>query len=139
VVLWALINVMLRIKRPYMITPKGKAASAGPRPLTVYGPYIFLTAFPLLAVWVPEVTASVSVISGYYGLVLANAIMGAAVLATTLGMDIKQIAARHGASLATLRGRAGIVLALVCLLALLTVSVAAFGHQAVHAMNTAQA
>ncbi|HWE10835.1 MAG TPA: glycosyltransferase family 2 protein [Solirubrobacteraceae bacterium] len=136
VVLWALINVILRIKRPYMITPKGKDAGAGPRPFTVYGPYIFLTAFPLLAIWV-AVTAGASVISGYDGLVLVNAVMGAAVLATTLGMDIKQVAARQGASLATLRGRAGIVVALICLVALLTVSVADFGHQALHAMSTA--
>jgi cellulose synthase (UDP-forming) len=137
VVLWALINVILHIKRPYMITPKGKAASAGPRPLTVFGPYIFLTAFPLLAIWVPHAIAGASVISGYYGLVLANAIMGAAVLATTLGMDIKQAA--HGPSLASLRGRTGLVLALICLVALLTVSVADFGHQAILAMNAAPA
>jgi cellulose synthase (UDP-forming) len=138
VVLWALINVMLRIKRPYMITPKGKASGAGPRPLTIYGPYIFLTAFPLLAIWLPDVTAGASAIRGYDGLALANAVIGAAVLATTLGMDIRQIVARHGASLATLRGRGGIFLALICLVALLTVSVAAFGPQAIQAMHAAQ-
>jgi cellulose synthase (UDP-forming) len=136
-VLWALINVVLRIKRPYMITPKGQAAGAGPRPFTIYGPYIFLTAFPLLAIWVPVVTGA-NAASGYDGLALANAVMGAAVLATTLGMDIKQIAARHGVSAAIFRGRTVIVLALICLVALLTVSWAEFGHQAIHAMRASQ-
>ena len=31
VVLWALVNVVLRIKRDYMITPKGVAGPQGPR------------------------------------------------------------------------------------------------------------
>jgi hypothetical protein len=138
VVLWALINVVLRIKRPYMITPKGKAAGAGPRPVAIYGPYIFLTAVPLLAMWIPDVTVGARVISGYYGLALANAVMGAAVLGTTIGMDIKQIVAGPGASLRTLRGRAPIILALLCLIGVLTVSVADFGHRAIRAMHTAQ-
>ena len=51
VVLWALINVVLRIKRSYMITPKGKTAVTGPRPISIYAPYIALAAFPLAAIW----------------------------------------------------------------------------------------
>lgn len=137
VVLWALINVVLRIKRPYMITPKGKTAAAGPHAITIYGPYIALAAFPLAAIWLFDATAGSSLIRGYYGLALANALMGAVVLATTLGMDIKQIAAEHSAVLTAIRARAGIVLSLLVLLALLSVSVATFGHEAVHAMTTA--
>ena len=138
VVLWALVNVVLRVKRPYMVTPKGKATGTGPRPFTIYGPYVILTAFPLLALWIPYATGGASVTGGYYALVLANAVMGAMVLVTTVGMDIKEIAKRNGVSLAALRGRAGIILALICLLALLTVTLAAFGHQAIHALHTAQ-
>ena len=70
-------------------------------------------------------------------LALANALMGAAVLATTLGMDIKQAAAEHRALRTAVRSRALIVLALAALLAVLGVSVAHFGHQAVHAMTAA--
>jgi cellulose synthase (UDP-forming) len=137
VVLWALVNVVLRIKRPYMITPKGKSAGVGPRPISVYGPYIALAAFPLLAIWLFDARAGSDLIRGYYGLVLANALMGAAVLATTLGMDIKQFADGHRALLSALRERAGIVLALLFLVALLTMSVAQFGHEAIRAMMTA--
>lgn len=137
VVLWALVNVVLRIKRPYMITPKGKAAGAGPRAITIYAPYIALAAFPLGAIWLFDASAGSSLIRGYFGLALANAVMGAAVLATTLGMDIKQIATDRSALRSAMRSRAAIVVALGLLIALLGVSVAQFGHDAVHAMATA--
>jgi cellulose synthase (UDP-forming) len=141
VVLWALVNVVLRIKRPYMITPTGKAAGAGPRSLTIYGPYVVLAVFPLLASWVFDATAGTSLIRGYYWLALVNAVMAAAVLATTIAIDIRQIAAGHRALPAArwalpvaLRARAGTLVALGVVLALLALSVASFGHEAVHAM-----
>lgn len=137
VVLWALINVVLRIKRPYMITPKGKGVVGGPRAISIYGPYILLAAFPLAAVWLFDAGAGSSLISGYYGLALGNAVMGAAVLATTLGMDIKQIATQHSALRTALRSRAVIVVALACLVGVLGVSVGHFGHEAIHAMTVA--
>jgi hypothetical protein len=52
-------------------------------------------------------------------------------------MDIKQIATDRSALRAAMRSRAAIVLALAGLVVLLGVSVADFGHQAVHAMTTA--
>jgi cellulose synthase/poly-beta-1,6-N-acetylglucosamine synthase-like glycosyltransferase len=134
VVLWALVNVILRIKRPYMITPKGKATGKGPRSITVYGPSVVLVAFPLLAIWLFDARAGSDLIRGYYGLVLANALMGAVVLATTLGMEVKQFAPGHRAVLAAVRARAGIIVTLLGLLALLSLSVAEFGHQAIQAM-----
>ena len=137
VVLWALINVALRIKRPYMITPKGKAAGAGPRALSIYAPYIGLAALPLVAVWLFDASAGSDLIRGYYGLALANAVMAAAVLATTLGMDIKQIATSRSALRSALRSRGVILFALACLVVVLGVTVAQFGHQAVHAMTMA--
>jgi cellulose synthase (UDP-forming) len=137
VVLWALINVVLRIKRPYMITPKGNVSGTGPRLITVYGPYVVLAALPLVAIWLFDVHAGSDVVRGYYGLALANALMGAAVLGTTLGMDIKQFATGQRRLLSIMRARAGIILALLCLIALLTASMAEFGHQAIRAMITA--
>ena len=137
VVLWALINVVFRIKRSYMITPKGKTAVAGPRPISIYAPYIALAAFPLAAVWLFDASVGNSLIRGYYWLALANALMGAAVLATTLAMDIKQIAAEHSALRTAMRSRAVVVLVLAGLVVLLGISMAHFGHQAVHAMTAA--
>jgi len=137
VVLWALINVMFGIKRSYMITPKGKTAGGGPRAISIYAPYIVLAAVPLAAIWLFDTRAGGSLIRGYYWLVLANASMGALVLATTLGMDIKQIATDRSALRTAVRSRALIVLALAGLVAVLGVSVAHFGHQAVHSMTAA--
>lgn len=52
VVLWAFVNVVLRIRRPYMITPKGTERGAG-RPFNVgaHGPYLLLVGLSLVAVW----------------------------------------------------------------------------------------
>jgi cellulose synthase (UDP-forming) len=136
VVLWALVNVVLRIKRPYMITPKGKAAGTGPRPLSIFGPYIVLTALPLAAIWIFDATTGAGLVSGYYGLALGNAVMGLLVLATTFTLDLKQLLARRPLRLAVLRGRGAVLLALVCLVALVAISVAAFGHEAIHALAT---
>jgi hypothetical protein len=52
-------------------------------------------------------------------------------------MDIRQIATEHRALRIAVRSRAVIVLALVCLFGLLGVSVAHFGHEAIHAMTAA--
>jgi cellulose synthase (UDP-forming) len=124
VVLWALINVIFGIKRPYMITPKGKAAGGGPRASTIYGPYIILAALPLLAVWVFNDTATDGV-RDYYGLALANAAIGIALIATTLVLELRQIAPQLSGLIAAARARAGILFALLCLMGLLMASLGA--------------
>jgi hypothetical protein len=120
-----------------MITPKGKAAGTGPRPLSIYAPYILLTAIPLAAIWIFDVTTGGGLVRGYYGLALGNAVMGLLVLATTFALDLRQHLADHPGPLAALRGRGAILIGLVCLVALVTVSLADFGHQAIHALTTA--
>lgn len=107
VVLWALVNVVFRIKRPYMITPKGVAGS-GPRAITVYGPYLGLVAIPLLAVWFFYVTSGDSAVAGVYWIALANAAMGLIVLLTTVTLDILS-ASRPREMLAAIRSRAGVI------------------------------
>jgi cellulose synthase (UDP-forming) len=124
VVLWALINVVFRINRPYMITPKG-VAGKGPRASTVYGPYIALVAVPLLAVWVFYITSGNVAVAGVYWIALANAAMGLVVLLTTVTLDV--LSHSHpGAVLAAARSRAGVIagsVALLCLLVSLSVTV----------------
>jgi cellulose synthase/poly-beta-1,6-N-acetylglucosamine synthase-like glycosyltransferase len=117
VVLWALINVALRITRPYMITPKG-VAGTGPRAITVYGPYIGLVAVPLLAVWVFYVTSGDVAVAGVYWIALTNAAMGLVVLATTVTLDILS-ASRPREMLAAARSRAGVIVGAASLLGLL--------------------
>src|SRR5205823_1757192 len=96
VVLWALVNVVFRIKRSYMITPKGVAAK-GPRAISIYGPYLALVAVPLLAVWAFYLTSGDMAVAGVYWIALANAAMGMVVLATTVTLDI--VSAWHARNL----------------------------------------
>lgn len=137
VVLWALVNVVLRIQRPYMITPKGKTGGVGPRSLSIYGPYIFLAGFPIAAIWLFHATsgAGAGAVRAYYGLALANAVMGATVIATTLAMDIRQLTVDHSAPVVAIRARAGILLSLICLVGLLGLSVWHFWAQIVQAVG----
>jgi cellulose synthase (UDP-forming) len=113
VVIWALLNVLLAVKRPYMITPKGTGGFLGLRWASVYGPYLGLTALQVLAVWL-FVPAAAAGVHGYYGLVLLNAAIGAAVIMTVVVLEIRQLTAESGV-LAALRARVG---ALGCALGL---------------------
>jgi cellulose synthase (UDP-forming) len=113
VVIWALLNVLLAVKRPYMITPKGTGGFLGLGWASVYGPYLGLTALQVLAVWL-FVPAAAAGVHGYYGLVLLNAAIGAAVIMTVVVLEIRQLTAESGV-LAALRARVG---ALGCALGL---------------------
>jgi cellulose synthase (UDP-forming) len=127
VVLWALVNVILRIKHSYMITPKGLSGQRGPRSSSIYGPYIFLTALPLAAMWTFHVTSSGGGVQGYFGLALVNAALGLVLLKTTVILEIRELAAGDGGVLAAIRVRAGVLsCALVLLVALALSSFAAW-------------
>jgi cellulose synthase (UDP-forming) len=112
VVIWALVNVLLAVKRPYMITPKGRSGAAGLRSLSLYGPFMVLTVFQLAAIWKFGTTAGGDAVQGYCGLVLFNAAVGAAALTTAILLEVRDLAARSGA-LAAVRRRIG---ALTCAL-----------------------
>jgi cellulose synthase (UDP-forming) len=129
VVLWALINVIFRINHSYMITPKGKTTGL-PRSISVYGPYVFLAGFPLVAIWLFYATTGGS--NGYFLLAFMNAVVGIVVLATTVGMDIRQLASQSSTGVAV-RTRAGTFAMLLVLVVLLTLSTAYFGQQALAA------
>jgi cellulose synthase (UDP-forming) len=120
VILWALLNVTLRVKRPYMITPKGVAVG-GPRALTLFGPGLALTLLPLAAIWAFHATSVGGGMSGYFGLALANAAMGLAVVAITVALDVRHIGAKIGL-LRAARHRAGVIAAAFALLAFLAIS-----------------
>jgi hypothetical protein len=59
--------------------------------------------------------------SGYFGLALANAAMGLAVVAMTVALDVRHIGAKIGL-LRAARHRAGVIAAAFALLAFLTIS-----------------
>jgi cellulose synthase (UDP-forming) len=125
VVLWALLNVVFAVRRPYMITPKGADGAHGLGWASVYGPYIALTGLQLAAIWVFRATAGGEGIEGYYGLALFNAAIGALAIGVTVALEVRQLAA-DGRDLATaVRIRAGALLCAGVLALLLTVSAVA--------------
>jgi cellulose synthase (UDP-forming) len=116
VVLWALVNVVFRVKRTYMITPKGVTGQRGPRAISIYGPYLALVAVPLLAIWVFYTTSDSVAVAGVYWIALANAAMGMVVLVTTVTLDVLS-AWRARSLLVAVRSRAGVILGSAGLLA----------------------
>jgi cellulose synthase (UDP-forming) len=123
VIVWALVNVVLGIKRSYMITPKG-VAGAAPRALTLYGPGLAMALLPLGGVWAFHVTGGAAGMHGYYWLALANAMIGLLLVATTVALEIRQISRDAGAWHA-LRVRGGVILVLLAVVSLAGVSVLA--------------
>lgn len=120
VVLWALLNVIFRVKRPYMITPKGGKRQAG-NGAVLYGPGLALAGVPLLALWVFHLTGGAGGIRGYYGLALLNAAMGLAVVAATVGAEFTALSRDAGLG-AALRTRAAVMFSTVALTGLLVFS-----------------
>jgi cellulose synthase (UDP-forming) len=104
VVLWAAANVLLGIRRPYMITPKGKRADKLPPGRRLYGPYSFLAALGLLAVDLSAARAQGT--QGYVVLVLFNTLMLLALLVTTLSLEVWDLRRSTGALVRALRLRA---------------------------------
>jgi cellulose synthase (UDP-forming) len=88
VVVWALVNVLLRVKHSYMITPKGARRARSGRLLKTYGPFAALALVPLAAVWADVLRGDSGPLRGYYGLVLLNGAVGVAMVVTTLLIEL---------------------------------------------------
>jgi cellulose synthase/poly-beta-1,6-N-acetylglucosamine synthase-like glycosyltransferase len=122
VVVWALINVLLRIDHGYMITPKGVASGKGLRLLRVYGPYVGLVAIPIVALWADLLNANAGALSGYYGLVLLNAAGGVALLVTTLLLELRSVSGSGAVTVASVRARVSILASVLSLVGVFAVT-----------------
>jgi cellulose synthase (UDP-forming) len=128
VVLWALVNVLLNVKRSYMITPKGVGRAAGPRLLGVYGPYVFMTLAPLAALWSYLLTSGDDALRGYYGLALLSAAFGAALLVTALVIELRDLGNVVGRGRELVRARIYIVATLATVVLAIALTVSASWH-----------
>jgi cellulose synthase (UDP-forming) len=128
VVLWALINVLLRIRRPYMITPKGVRRSGGPRLVSLYSPYLVLTVVPLAALWLHALHSGAQALHGYYGLALLNGTFGGTLLLVTLAAEFRGLAASGLGRLAALRSQVTIVAAALFVVGLIALSASVSWH-----------
>jgi cellulose synthase (UDP-forming) len=116
VVALAVINVLLRVKRPYMITPKGAKAGAVPGGGRIYGLYFGILALGLSAVFVFPVAIQHGQAQGYLGLVLVNCAFVVAFLITAVGLELVALRRRLWSWGAALRARAGVLVTLAGLL-----------------------
>ncbi len=117
VVLWAFVNVLLRIERPYMITPKGRASVTLPRIRNLYGPQFVLVALGLGAVAIFIVTTGKGPTQGYLLLVLLNVAMIVGLLVASAALELRDLCTRVGGLTAALSLRAGLVAGLVAVCA----------------------
>jgi cellulose synthase (UDP-forming) len=105
IVLWAVVNVLLGIRRPYMITPKGKRTGRPAPGRRLYGLYALLAALGLCAVDLSDVAVRAPLTQGYVVLVLFNTLMLLVLLVTALSLEVRDLRLSTGRLGAALRLR----------------------------------
>jgi cellulose synthase (UDP-forming) len=95
VVLWAVLSVLLRIERPYMITPKGVARGSR-RATVVHGPLLGLATVALGGIWLSDALRQAGDGRGYVLLVLINALVMVVASGTILLLEIRGARAAGG-------------------------------------------
>jgi cellulose synthase (UDP-forming) len=124
IVLWAVVNVILGIKRPYMITPKGKRSDKPAPGRRLYGLYAVLAALGLGAVDVSDLASRAHTTEHYTVLVLVNTLMLLALLVTTMSLELRDLRTSTGALIEALRLRAWALSGLAAIVAAAAASVA---------------
>jgi cellulose synthase (UDP-forming) len=112
----AVLNVIFRIKRPYMITPKGAKASSVANGRRVYGLYFGLMALGLSAIFVVPAALPHGHTRGYLVLVLLNLAFMLAFLLVAVSLELGALRRRFGSWGPVLRARWGVVSTMVVLL-----------------------
>ncbi len=123
IVLWAVGNVLLGIKRPYMITPKGQRTDKLAPGRRLYGLYAVLATLGLAAVDLSDLANRAGTTQGYAVLVLFNTFMLIVLLVTTLSLELRDIWSSTGALFRALRLRAWALCVLASILAAAAASV----------------
>jgi cellulose synthase (UDP-forming) len=133
VVLWALINAALRIKRPYMITPKGVGGPVA-KARGLYAPAFALTLIPLAAVWIFQADAQSGDVHGYYGLAIVNSLMGLILLAVSALAELGHLIAELGLVKA-LRHRGMVIVGVAATAGLVAIATATVWSTTVQAIS----
>jgi cellulose synthase (UDP-forming) len=117
IVLWAVANVMLGIKRPYMITRKGNRVAKPAPGRRLYGLYWVLAALGLCAVDLSDFEMPPGGTRGYVVLVLFNTLMLLGLLVTALSLELRDLRRSTGRLIAALRLRAWTLMGLATIVA----------------------
>jgi cellulose synthase (UDP-forming) len=84
IIFWALINVILRVTHPYMVTPKGKGYHLSQFSLASQAPYLGLGLFSVSATWLYLLRGDCTECRGYVGFAILGAFWMLVVVATNL-------------------------------------------------------
>jgi cellulose synthase (UDP-forming) len=91
VVLSALVQVVLRVKKPYMITKKGVGGDAAALSLRLVAPYIAMAILPLVACWYHLAVYRSGATAGYLLFAVQESLMFVLVLAFVLLQEIRVV------------------------------------------------
>jgi cellulose synthase (UDP-forming) len=105
IVLWAVANVLLRIERPYMITPKGKRHGKPAPGRRLYGLYALLAVVGLCTVDLSDIETPAGGTHGYLVLVLFNTLMLLVLLVTSMSLELRDLRRSTGRLVHALRLR----------------------------------
>ena len=108
VVLWAFVNVVLGIRRPYMITPKGTGYQTR-APIGAYMPYFLLGILAVAAMAVYHFAIRPGTADGNLVLVVFGLAMTLALLASITILEVRESAIAQGDLVAALRSRLALV------------------------------
>ncbi|MEA2182339.1 MAG: hypothetical protein QOF69_1524, partial [Solirubrobacteraceae bacterium] len=117
IVLWAVANVLLGIKRPYMITRKGTRSDKPAPGRRLYGLYALLAVVGLCAVDVADLGLPPESTDGYVVLVLFSTLMLLVLLVTALSLELRDLRRSTGRLLRALRLRGWALCGLATLIA----------------------
>jgi cellulose synthase (UDP-forming) len=117
IVLWAVANVLLGIKRPYMITRKGTRFDKPAPGRRLYGLYALLAVVGLCAVDVADIARPTDGTDGYVVLVLFSTLMLLVLLVTALSLELRDLRRSTGRLVRALRLRAWALCGLATLIA----------------------
>lgn len=109
IVLWAVVNVVLGITRPYMITPKGVREDKPIPGWRLYGPFLVLAWLSIGAIVAFHVVIGHNTTQGYLVLVLFNGVMVLVLLMTVLTLELRDLRRRSGRLAGALLLRAGTI------------------------------
>ncbi len=90
IVQWAVLNVLLRIKRPYMITPKGANAEALAPALRLYFPYFLMAWIGIGAIAYYVFSDGPLQSAGYLWLAILNVIAMLNVIFVAIALEIRE-------------------------------------------------
>jgi cellulose synthase (UDP-forming) len=135
VVLWAVINAVLGVKRPYMITPKGSGKVGAPSGLRPYGPYFALVALGVGAVFAFQLGVGRPPQQGYLALVLLNVALVLVLLLVAVGLEMSSLRKGMGGIARAAFGRRRVVAALFATCAAIALATASAWAPMVHSLQ----